>query len=76
MLSEKEMSSLLGRIPEASHEQICEILEEIRKWDKRNFPNWEIAYLALPLDNAAQRANILENAFAAMSKVPDAENSK
>ncbi len=65
-----ELESLLTEISQANDVEINQMLDAITERYKKFYPDWDIAFLALPLKNTEQRKMILKDAISLLQRVP------
>ncbi len=65
-----ELETMLAEISRANDVEINQMLDAITERYKKCYPDWEIAFLALPLKDTEQRKVILENTIPLLQRVP------
>lgn len=69
-MTTQEMEILLTKISQANDIEINRMLDAITERYKKCYPDWEIAFLALPLKDTEQRKVTLENAVSLLQRIP------
>lgn len=65
-MTAQELEIILTKISEANDIEINQMLDAITERYKKCYPDWEVAFLALPLKDTEQRKVILESAIRTM----------
>lgn len=65
-MTAQELEILLTKINQANDIEINQMLDAITARYKKCYPDWEVAFLALPRKDTEQRKVILESAISLM----------
>ncbi len=69
-MTTQELEIILTKVSQANDVEINHMLDAITERYKKCYPDWEIAFLSLPLKDIEQRKVILENVIPLMQRIP------